>query len=100
MSDTRREEAQGAGGFRFTEEQRLALSTRHMVQRPPGEAAIASFAELAHRRKTIEGLPVDVLFTLEAIRLLADQGNEMAKRLYWSERVRLGIDTPRQFRLG
>jgi hypothetical protein len=85
--------------LRFTEAQRQALSTRLMVQKPPDAVAQETFAELMRMRQTIENIPVDVLFTLEAIRTLAEQGNEVAKRLYWKERERLGIDVPRRFGL-
>lgn len=41
-----------------------------------------------------EGIPVDVLMTLEALRQLAEQGNLAAKWLYDQQRVQLGIDRP------
>jgi hypothetical protein len=74
----------------FTEEQRRALSSRLMLQ-PPG-------TEMARlERSRIEGIPADVLATLEAIKLLADQGNRVAQDLYMAERRRLGIDIPSRF---
>lgn len=82
--------------YRFSEQQRKALSTTMMLQKPPTEADFEAFQEILRRRKTIEGIPTDVLFTLEAIRQLAEQGNEVAKQLYWAERVRLGIDVPKR----
>lgn len=85
--------------FRFTEAQRQALSTTTLLQKPPTDAAREEFAALLARRKTIEGIPTEILFTLEAIRQLAEQGNRVAEALYWSERVRLGIDTPKRFGL-
>lgn len=83
--------------FRLTEAQRQALSDSIMLQKPPNAAAVESFAEFARMKKTIEGIPVDVLFTLEAIRLQAEQGNRVAEWLYWTERERLGIDVRRTF---
>lgn len=72
----------------FTEQQRRMLSTRLMVQAPKG----IPVAELAHQRRSIEGLPTDVLMTLEALLVLAEQGNEIAQNLLTTERKRLGID--------
>lgn len=85
--------------FHFTPEQQRALSTRLIVQPPPTMSAIEAHQDLARQRKTIEGLPIDVLETLEAIRLLAEQGNQVAKELYEVEREKLGIDKPRHFGL-
>lgn len=85
--------------FRLTEEQRRRLSDSLLLQKPPNARARETFEELARKIKTIEGIPVDVLFTLEAIRLQAEQGNETAKWLYWRERERLGIDIPRRITL-
>lgn len=83
--------------MRFTPEQRANLNDRFLLQKPPTDGDFEAFAELMRRKKTIEGIPVDVLFTLEAIRQLAEQGNKVAERLYWTERVRLGIDVPKRF---
>ncbi len=41
--------------------------------------------------RRISGLPGDVLLALEAIRALAEQGNDVAKHLYESETKRLGL---------
>lgn len=41
-----------------------------------------------------EGVPQDTVFALEAIRHLAEQGNNFAKFIYEYERSRLGIDRP------
>lgn len=86
--------------FRLSEAQRQALSDTLLLQKPPSAQARETFAELMRRRKTIEGIPVDVLFTLEAIRQQAEQGNKVAEWLYWRERERLGIDRPRSFHMG
>jgi hypothetical protein len=71
----------------LTEPQRRAMATRVMVQGPT-----TSIPELARSRRRIEGLPVDVLFALEALALLAEQGNDIAKKILADERVKLGID--------
>ena len=81
----------------FTPEQRRALSNRLIVQPPPSLDAVAQHRLIADQRRRIEGLPIDVLETLEAIRLLAEQGNRVAKELYEEERERLGIDRPAFF---
>lgn len=86
---------QNPNPFRLTEAQRQALSDSILLQKPPDAAAAETFAELQRKVKTIEGIPVDVLFTLEAIRLQAEQGNKVAEWLYWRERIRLGIDVPK-----
>lgn len=57
---------------------------------PEDERVVAALAGARPR----EGIPMDVLITLEAIRQLADQGNLAAKWLYDRERRRLGIDRP------
>lgn len=85
--------------FRLTEAQRKRLSDTLMLQKPPDEQSMATFAELVRRQKRLSSLPIDVLFTLEALRLLADQGNIVAQELYWSERVRLGIDIPKHVQM-
>lgn len=83
--------------FHFTPEQRAALSTRFIVQPPPSMDAVAAHAYLAKQRRTIEGIPIDVLECLEAIRLLAEQGNIAAEHLYLAECEKLGIERPRYF---
>jgi hypothetical protein len=62
-----------------------------MLQLPDG---LTEAQVLAHRRfleQTFNGIPGDVLFTLDAIRLLADQGNKIAADLFDEECVRLGL---------
>lgn len=83
----------------FSEEERKALSTRLLVQPPPSLDAVRQHQLMADQIKRIEGLPIDVLETLEAIRMLAESGNRVAKELYEVERERLGIDVPRHFGL-
>jgi len=70
----------------LTESQRLALQTRLIVQKPPPGMTLDIVR--------INGLPSDVLFALEALRLLAEQGNQVAAYMYDDERKKLGIATP------
>lgn len=81
----------------LTEAERRALSNRLIVQPPASASVVETHQEVARQLKRIEGLPIDVLETLEAIRILAEQGNEVAKVLYDVEREKLGIDRPRHF---
>lgn len=83
--------------FHFTPAQRAALSTRLIVQPPTTQAQVERHADIARQRRRIEGLPIDVLEALEALRLLAEQGNKVAEMLYMDEREKLGIDRPRHF---
>jgi len=77
----------------LTEAQRRALSTRIMLQMPRevGRDDAKFIARLVE--KTLNGIPGDVLFTLDAIRLLADQGNVVAQELFEMEIERLGFTT-------
>jgi len=81
----------------FSEAERRALSTRLLVQPPASMREVERHQELARQRGRIEGIPIDVLETLDAIRMLAEQGNQVAKELYMVEREKLGIDLPRTF---
>jgi hypothetical protein len=87
------ETAEDHGGLRLTRHQLEHLRTRLQVQ-PPGPDTNNGIAEMMERGKRLQGIPGDVLFTLEAIRLLAEQGNAVAAELYQSERIKLGIDRP------
>jgi hypothetical protein len=84
-------------GWRFNLRQRARIvQGRRMVQAPTEEqqrmVAAAVGARMNNARA--EGIPYDVLMTLEALRQLAEQGNRAAKWLYEQERTRLGIDRP------
>lgn len=81
----------------FSEAERRALSTRLIVQPPASAREVERHQELARQRRRIEGLPIDVLETLDAIRVLADSGNKVAQELYMVEREKLGIDLPKTF---
>lgn len=64
---------------------------RRLLQPPaPGQPLLST---LNWRR--VEGIPLDVLLTLESLRQLGEQGNEIAARIYELERDRLGIDRPK-----
>jgi len=86
-------------GLQLTPHQRAHLSTRLMLKGP----ANATPAEIAAHRRTIDGflngLPGDVLFALDALRLLADQGNEVAAYMLDRETQRLGLTRPTHFGL-
>lgn len=72
---------------------------RAMVQKPTeADRAIveanARAMTATGSKATIQGIPIDVLMTLESLRQLADQGNRAAKWIYEEERRKLGIDLP------
>ena len=85
--------------FHFTTEQQQALSKRLLVQPPPSATAVEAHAFIAQQLRTIENIPIDVLECLEALRLLADDGNIAAQELYMAEREKFGIAAPRHFGL-
>lgn len=60
----------------------------HVQPRPAGIAPIPV------DRRLPSGVPVDVAFTLESLRHLAEQGNRFARFIYEQERIALGIDRP------
>lgn len=68
-------------------EHRKLIETRLMVQTPSSDPTI-----LRATKRKIEGLGQDQLMALEALDLLAEQGNEVAKFLLVQERKNLGID--------
>jgi hypothetical protein len=77
-------------GQRKAMQRRMALQGRLILQ-PPANG------QMLPDMKRIQGLPLDVLVTLESLRQLAEAGNIVAGDLYASERRRLGIDVPRHF---
>lgn len=83
-----------SGGLRLTPHQLAHLRTRLMVQPPGPDNMPESMEAITERSRRITGIPPDVLLTLEAIHLLAEQGNIAARWLYEQERIRLGIDRP------
>lgn len=75
----------------FTEQQRRQLSTRLMAQAPRdlSPAQVAAVRKDLDRR--VKGLPPDVFMALDALRLLAEQGNTVARDLFMDESDRLGL---------
>lgn len=81
----------------LTPHQRLHLANRIMLQ-GPGDASPGEIA--AHQRglsRMLNGIPGDVLFALDALRLLADQGNVVARDLFQSEIERMGLTQVRYY---
>jgi hypothetical protein len=78
--------------------QRARILRGRSVPQAPTDADRTAIAAAVSARMgptgQAEGIPFDVLMTLEALRQLADQGNLAAKMIYDSERIRLGIDRP------
>lgn len=77
--------------FELTERQAAMMSTRLMLQAPPNLTP----RQLANVRRDLDrrvrGLPGDVFMALDALRLLADQGNTIAADLFDMECRRLGL---------
>lgn len=77
----------------FNEGQRRVLSNKLMLQAPKDLAP----SQLARIRRDLDhvvnGLPGDVFMSLDALRLLAEQGNDVAARLFFHECQRLGLTT-------
>ena len=95
MSD----EPKSAPGWHLTPGQRVqVVQGRNLIQ-PPTEADAATVAAnmramtATGSKSTIEGIPMDVLMTLEALRQLAEQGNLAAKWLWEQERIKFGISS-------
>ena len=87
-------------GWHLNVRQRARIvQNRAMVQKPTEAdsaivAANARAMTATGSKSTIEGIPLDVLMTLESLRQLAEQGNRAAKWMYEEERRKLGIDLP------
>jgi len=80
-------------GLTLTPHQKAHLANRLMLQ---GTLGASPAAIAAHRRsieRNLNGIPGDVLFALDALRLLADQGNIVAKDLFDSEVERMGLNS-------
>lgn len=75
----------------LSESQRRLMATRLMVQAPPGLTPKQLARWRGDLERRVNGIPSDVLFTLESIRFLAEQGNEVAKALYQDECEKLGL---------
>jgi hypothetical protein len=85
------------GGLTLTAHQRAHLANRVMLQGPKGlnEREIAAWRR--GLEQTFNGIPGDVLFTLDSLRLLADQGNKVAATLFDAESDRLGFTRARHY---
>lgn len=70
----------------LTEQARIRMIDRVMLSRQVAES------DRLDTRKRVEGLPIDVLVTLEALSLMAEKGNTLAGYILMEERERLGID--------
>lgn len=89
--NTRRGHAVGAtknpNPLRLSKRDALRLTgNRTLLQSPPAGVPLPDIAAMG-----AEGIPGDVLFLLENLRQLADQGNLVARQLYERERRRWGI---------
>lgn len=95
MPDETAEERNRRLGYRpltLSEKQRRVLESRGIQRvQPPGPGDRLIPLQVRGR----EGVPFDVMLTLEAIRQLAEQGNALARFIYDQERRALGIDVPR-----
>ncbi len=90
------EEAHRRRGYRpltLNDRQRRLMESRG-IQRVQPRAEGAAPIRLHH---TINGIPEDVLFALEALASLAEQGNDVARFVYEHELESLGITRPRIF---
>lgn len=78
----------------FSPHERWLLSTRIMVQAPQGMTTEQIRSTQAFVGRAVKGLPPDVFMMLDALRLLADQGNDIAKALFDRECAALGLTRP------
>lgn len=82
--------------FELTEAQARAFSTRLMLQRPE----LFGISEREQKRiaaeldRRVKGLPPGAFMALDALRLLADQGNVTAAFLFDHESEKLGLTRP------
>lgn len=81
-------------GLRFTETQRRALSTRLMLQAPKNLTVDQITRVRRDLDSRVRGLEPGMFMALDGLRLLADQGNEVAKWLFDRESARLGLTRP------
>lgn len=81
-------------GFRLPEHARKAFSSRLMLQAPAGltPAQVESIRRDLDTR--VDGLEQGAFMALDALRLLADQGNEVAKDLFDAASADLGLTRP------
>lgn len=76
------------------EHQRRLIANRLMLQLPNGVSPREVARVRADLDRRVQGMPGDVFMALDAIRLLADQGNAVAKDLFDSECAKLGLTRP------
>ena len=88
--------ARAETGLTLTEQQRKQLSTRLMLQAPKdlSPRQIKAIADDLDRR--VVGLPPGAFMALDALRLLADDGNRVADTMLDHEIERLGLTRPFQ----
>lgn len=77
-------------GLRISRHARAHIEKGRSTVRPPSPDEQAVVDAIAGHGP-IQGVPLDVLITLEAVRQLADQGNKAAKWLYETEKRKLGL---------
>lgn len=77
-------------GLRISRHARAHIEKGRTTVRPPNPDEQSVVAAIAGHGP-IQGVPLDVLITLEAVRQLAEQGNKAAAWLYDTERKKLGL---------
>lgn len=81
-------------GFRLPEHVRRAFSSRLMLQAPTNLTPRQIAAIRQDLDSRIDGLEQGAFMALDALRLLAEQGNEFAKFIFDRESARLGLTRP------
>lgn len=81
-------------GFLLPEVARLAFSSRLMLQAPRGLTAQQINNVRRDLDSRIDGLPPGAFMALDALRLLADAGNEIAAEIFDLESAKLGLTRP------
>ena len=74
--------------------QAAQLSTRLMLQAPRDLTPSQIAAVRRDLDRVVRGLPADVFMALDAMRLLAEQGNAVAADIFDYESRRLGLTRP------
>lgn len=96
QAEVERLRARAARGLVLTDRQARQLSNRLMLQRP--DYAGLTPKQIKHVAadldRRIRGLPAGAFMALDALRLLADGGNEVAEVVFEMETERLGLTTP------
>jgi hypothetical protein len=86
--------ARASRGLVLTERQRRQLSTRLMLQLPVDLTPRQIKTIAADLDRRVRGLPPGAFMALDALRLLADDGNEVAAYLFDLESRKLGLTRP------